>query len=63
MTNKLLTLGQVASRYGLPTWKIQKLADQGRLPGLCKAGVYRVVNEKDLKLIEDHLRDAGLLAK
>ncbi len=57
----MLTLGDVARRYGLRTWKVRRLYEDGRLEEPGRLGIYRVVSVADLPRIERALIDAGYL--
>jgi DNA-binding transcriptional MerR regulator len=57
-----LTLGTVAERFGVPTWKVRRLFERGILPPAARIGPYRVVDPADLPAIETALREAGYLA-
>jgi hypothetical protein len=56
-----MTLGTVARRYSLPTWKIRRLYELKLLPEPHRIGHYRVVGEADLPAIEEALRTLGYL--
>lgn len=57
----ILTLGDVARRYGCPVWKLRRLYERGKLPPAERAGQYRVVRPADLPTIEAALRRAGYI--
>ncbi len=48
----LITTGQVAERLGISVRRVQELINSGRLPAQQFGRTY-VVNEDDLKLVED----------
>lgn len=57
-----ITLGTVADTYGIQLWRLQRLASSGKIPIRGKIGNVRVVNQDDLPVIEQVLRDSGLLS-
>ena len=58
---KLLTIGEVATRFGLQMWQVRRLFERGFLPEPDRVGVNRVVPEGDMPKIEKALREAGYL--
>lgn len=56
-----LPLGAVASRFGVPVWKVRRLYERGLLPPAERVGNFRVVRLSDLPVIELALRRAGYL--
>jgi hypothetical protein len=60
-TVQTYTLGDLARRYGLPTWKVRRLFERGLLEEPGRAGMYRVVTEADLPAVEEALVRAGYI--
>jgi hypothetical protein len=56
-----LTLGDVSRELGAPIWAIRRLFERRLLPEPERIGLYRVVDVKQLPLIEAALRHAGYL--
>ncbi len=56
-----LTIGQVARRFGVPTWQVRRLDETRKLPEPARVGAYRVVGAEDLPRIEEALHAAGYL--
>jgi DNA-binding transcriptional MerR regulator len=56
-----MTIGEVASHFGVQTWQVRRLFQRGLLPPALRVGVYRVVNNDELPAIEAALRQAGYL--
>lgn len=46
-----LTLGDVARQLGVPTWKVRRLYESGRLPEPGRVGRNRVVFEDEIPKI------------
>jgi DNA-binding transcriptional MerR regulator len=57
----VMTLGQVATQFGVRTWQVRRLYERKLLPPALRVGQYRVVPEADLPLVEQALRTAGYL--
>lgn len=55
------TLGDIAERFKIPTWRVRRLFERGLLAEPPRAGSYRIVHESDLPRIERALRAAGYL--
>ena len=58
---KLLTLGQVAKRFGVADWMLRETIKRGYLPEPPRLGAFRVFAEGDLAKVEAALRSAGYL--
>jgi len=58
-----LTIGAMATRFGIPAWKIRRLFERGLLPPAARVGTYRVVAVNDLPRVEKALREAGYLGE
>lgn len=56
-----LTVGQIAKRFGVDMWQVQKLFERGLLPTPQKIGVYRVLPEAAMPAVEKALREWGYL--
>lgn len=54
-----LTIGAVALRYGVRPWQIRRLFERGLLPPAPRVGAYRVIDARDLSLVEKALLEAG----
>ena len=63
MKRDLFTIGQIAERFGVPTWQVRRLFQRALLPPAKRLGVYRVFGEDDLKTIESALEKAGYSAR
>ena len=59
--NVPLTLGKVADRFGVQTWQVRRLFQNGTLQPAARVGPYRVVPESDLPAVETALIAAGYL--
>lgn len=59
----VLTLGDIARRYNVPTWSVRRLFETGKLPPAARVGAYRVVPVTDLWRVERALQAAGYLPK
>jgi hypothetical protein len=57
-----LSLGEVAARFGLDLWKVQRLFRRRLLPAPPRLGPFRVVREEQLPEIGRALVAAGYLA-
>lgn len=55
MTEKLLTLGEVADYFSQPLWRIRRLYILKHLPPAQRVGPYRVVPESELPLVRSAL--------
>ncbi len=55
------TIGPVAARFNVETWKLRRLFERGLLPPAPRVGPYRVIAESDLPRVEQALRSAGYL--
>jgi hypothetical protein len=60
-TSEYLTLGQVARRLGVETWKVQAMLRRGLGPTPYKIGPYRCLHERDLPRLADAMRAVGYL--
>ncbi len=56
-----LSLGEVAARFGLDLWKVQRLFRRRLLPAPPRLGPFRIVREEQLPEIGRALADAGYL--
>jgi hypothetical protein len=56
-----ITLGAVARRFSVPTWKVRRLFERNLLPPAARVGCYRVIAATDLPEVEAALRRAGYL--
>ena len=63
MKRDLFTIGQIAERFGVPTWQVRRLFQRDLLPPAKRLGVYRVFGEEDLTAIEAALDKAGYIAR
>jgi hypothetical protein len=61
--DKLLTLGQIARRYGCQLWQVRRLYERRLLPEPQRVSTYRVLTEADVPLVEAALRKAGYLGR
>jgi len=59
----LLTLGQIATRFGCQLWQVRRLYERGLLPEPERIGRTRIVRREDLPRIEKLLRESGYVAK
>jgi DNA-binding transcriptional MerR regulator len=57
----VLTIGDVARHFGVPTWHIRRAIERGLLPEPPRAGAYRVFCPRDLPRIKAALRRCGYL--
>jgi DNA-binding transcriptional MerR regulator len=57
----VLTVGDVARHFGVPTWKVRRLYERGLLPPPVRAGLYRLVSADGLVEVEAALKRAGYL--
>jgi DNA-binding transcriptional MerR regulator len=57
----ILTMGDVATRFGVQVWQVRRLFERGLLPPAARVGAYRVVAADDLPAVEQALRTAGYL--
>ncbi len=55
------SIGAVAARYGLPTWKVRRAIVRGFLAEPARVGPCRVFTPEQLPAVEDALRRAGYL--
>jgi DNA-binding transcriptional MerR regulator len=55
------TIGDVARRFAIPTWKVRRLFERGLLTEPRRIGFFRVVSESELPTIEACLRQCGYL--
>jgi DNA-binding transcriptional MerR regulator len=60
-TQPVMTIGEVAELYGVPTRHVRRLFERDLLPPAKRAGSYRVFLATDLPAIEGALRRAGYL--
>lgn len=58
---KMMTLGDVARKYGLQTWQVRRLYERRILPEPSRVGSSRAVPETDLPVIEAKLIEYGYL--
>lgn len=58
---EIMTLGQVADRFGVKDWQLRYLFKTKKLPPAKRFGKYRVFVEADLPAIEVALREAGFM--
>jgi hypothetical protein len=58
---KLLTLGEVASHFGIQLWQVRRVFQRGLLPEPDRIGVIRVIPTSLLPTIGQTLRAAGYL--
>jgi hypothetical protein len=59
--DEVLTLGDVARRHGLPTWKVRRVFERKFLAEPKRVGNYRVVRVGELPALAEALRQAGYL--
>lgn len=59
----LLTMGQIARRYGCTQRNVRTLFLRGLLPEPARVGAYRVVPVEQLDQVEAALRKAGYIAE
>jgi hypothetical protein len=57
----LITLGQMAARFGVREWQLRKTISRGFLPEPARAGQLRVFEPADAPAVEKALREAGYL--
>src|SRR5262249_33730255 len=57
-----LSLGEVAARYGVDLWKVQRLFRRRLLPAPPRVGPFRVIRTDQLPKVEAALVRAGYLA-
>ncbi len=57
----VLTLGDLARRFGVKDWQMRQLVDTGKLTPRGKVGVYRVFSEADVPAVQAALMKAGYL--
>jgi DNA-binding transcriptional MerR regulator len=57
------TTGEVAQKYGVPTWKIDAAVRRGFIKPDERVIRYRMFSEESLPSVEDGLRKAGYLPK
>jgi hypothetical protein len=58
---EFISLGDVARIYGVPSWKVRRLYESGRLKEPPRIGIYRLIRPSELPMIERALRAAGYL--
>lgn len=61
LQDRFLTLGEVATHFGVLDWKVRRLFQRGLLPQAQRFGRYRVFEKKELPTIAKALREAGYL--
>jgi hypothetical protein len=61
LTDKLLTLGDVAQRLGCQLWQVARVIDRGLYPQPARIGCYRVLSVDDLPAMRAALVRAGFL--
>lgn len=59
--SNVLTMGQIAKRYGCTQDQVRKIFTRGILPEPARVGAYRVVPVDQLGQVEAALRQAGYL--
>ncbi len=57
----VLTMGQIARRYGCTQRQVRTLFTRGLLPEPARVGAYRVVPVEQLDLVEAAMRKAGYI--
>jgi DNA-binding transcriptional MerR regulator len=57
----MLTVGEVAARFGVYAWQVRRVFEQGLMPPAKRVGAYRVVEEEDLRTIKAALERLGYL--
>jgi DNA-binding transcriptional MerR regulator len=57
------TTGEVAQRYGIPSWKIDAAVRRGFIKPDERVIRYRMFREESMPKVEDGLRQAGYLPK
>ncbi len=60
-TCDVLTLGDVARRYGCHVWQVRRLYERGLLTEAARVGTYRVVVASELPRVQRALIEAGYL--
>ena len=60
-TSGVMTMGEVARRFGCEPWQVRRLYERRLLPPAPRVGAYRVVPLADLPRVETALRAAGYL--
>lgn len=58
-----MTLGAIARHFGVRPWMVRRLFERGLLPPAARLGMFRVVSESDLPLVETALLGAGYLVR
>lgn len=56
-----LTLGQIATRYGIQLWQVQRIYQRGLVPEADRIGRTRVVQPADLPSVEAALVKGGYI--
>lgn len=57
----LLTMGDIARRFGCQPWQVRRIYERGILPPAERVGQNRVVRAEDVPSVEAALRSAGYL--
>jgi hypothetical protein len=58
----VFTFGDLARKFGVPRWKVQRLAERGLLPCADKrVGLFRVVEDSDVSKVREALIAANYL--